>query len=314
MPCAGTSSRPAGTSGCSGTWAGGARPGRYDERRPEGPGRHRGPWYLASMSIDRTTAVILAAGVARRLAPLTDRTQKSLLRVGGRPILARMLDALAAVDVPRAIIVVGHCADQVATLTAAAPAGMRVECLHNPDYARGSAISLLAARETIARGSTLIMDADVVFPREFLRRLVGATAENALLIDRGFRDTGEEVKLYTQGERVIALGKKIVPEAWDTVGEGVGFFKCGAEAGRDLVGLLDLVIRDNGGLSEYEDALHLLLGQRPVHAVDITGLPWTEVDFVEDLLRADAEVFPEIARIEGAEWARAQGPGGAGPR
>ena len=45
------------------------------------------------------TAIILAAGVARRLAPLTDHTQKSLLPVGGRAILAWMLEALHAVAV-----------------------------------------------------------------------------------------------------------------------------------------------------------------------------------------------------------------------
>ena len=59
------------------------------------------------------TAIILAAGVARRLAPLTDHTQKSLLPVGGRAILARMLEALHAVGVRHVVVVVGHCADQV---------------------------------------------------------------------------------------------------------------------------------------------------------------------------------------------------------
>jgi MurNAc alpha-1-phosphate uridylyltransferase len=52
------------------------------------------------------TAIILAAGVARRLAPLTDHTQKSLLPVGGRAILAHMLDALHAVGVRHVVIVV----------------------------------------------------------------------------------------------------------------------------------------------------------------------------------------------------------------
>jgi choline kinase len=250
--------------------------------------------------MDLPTAVILAAGVARRLAPLTDRTQKSLLPVGGRPMMARMLDALAVVGVRRVLVVVGHCADQVAALTGAAPPGMTVQCLYNPDYAKGSAISLHTARDTLMAGSTLIMDADVVFPREFLMRLVAAPAPSALLIDRGFHDTGEEVKLYTQGERVIALGKKVVPETWDTVGEGVGFFKCGAEAGADLVRLLEQTMAASDGLCEYEDALHLLLSGQEVRAVDVTGLPWTEVDFAEDLRRADAEVLPKIEQIEGA--------------
>jgi choline kinase len=245
------------------------------------------------------TAVILAAGVARRLAPLTDHTQKSLLPVAGRAILARMLEALHAVGVRRAVLIVGHCADQVRALVASAPPGMTVECVHNPAYQKGSVLSLLTARDVILRESTLIMDADVVFPREFLRRLVASPAPNALLIDRSFADTGEEVKIYTQGDRVIALGKKVTPATWDLVGEGIGFFKCGAEAGPDLVRLLEHVSDESQGLCEYEDALHLIVSRQRVAAVDVTGLPWTEVDFVEDLRRADAQVFPQIARLEG---------------
>ena len=244
------------------------------------------------------TAIILAAGVARRLAPLTDHTQKSLLPVGGRAILARMLEALHAVGVPRVAIVVGHCADQVAALAVTAPRGLTVECVHNPAYQKGSSLSLYCARDVMVREPTLVMDADVVFPRELLRRLVRSTAENALLIDRGFADTGEEVKLYTQGDRIIALGKKVVPKAWEHVGEGIGFFKCGVEAGADFVRLLEQVIAASDGLCEYEDALHPLVGRHHVQAVDVTGLPWTEVDFAEDLRRAEAEVFPAIALLE----------------
>ncbi len=243
------------------------------------------------------TAVILAAGVARRLAPLTDHTQKSLLPVGGRAMLAWMLEALHAVGVRRVVIVVGHCADQVEALAATAPRGLSIQCVFNPAYQKGSALSLYCARDVMVREPTLIMDADVVFPREFLRRLVGSAAANALLIDLSFADTGEEVMIYTQREQVIALGKKVIPKAWDRVGEGIGFFKCGAEAGPELVRLLEHVIAESHGLCEYEDALHLLVSRQPVQAVDVTGLPWTEVDFVEDLRRAQTEVFPEIARL-----------------
>lgn len=245
------------------------------------------------------TAIILAAGVARRLAPLTDHTQKSLLPVGGRAILARMLEALHAAGVRRAAIVVGHCADQVRVVASGAPAGMTIECIHNPAYQKGSSLSLYCARDLIAREPTLIMDADVVFPREFLRRLIAARAEHAFLIDEGFADTGEEVKIYVQDGRVIALGKKVVPRAWDRVGEGIGFFKCGQGAGRELISLLEQVIEDSQGSCEYEDALHLLVDRQRVEAMGVTGLPWTEVDFVEDLHRAQTVIFPAIAKLEG---------------
>ena len=244
-----------------------------------------------------TTAVILVAGRAQRLAPLTDRTHKALLPVGGRPMLTWMLEALHAVGVRRAVLVVGHCATQVLAVAGRAPAGMTIDAVHNADYARGSSLSLYAVRDVLS-GPTLIMDADVVFPREFLRRLLRSAEPNALLIDEGFQDTGEEVKVYVKDGRVIALGKKVVPESWDFAGEGIGFFKCGPRAGAILPGLLEQVIADSGGACEYEDALHLLVSRERVGAIGIAGLPWTEVDFVEDLHRARVEIFPRIARLD----------------
>jgi len=245
------------------------------------------------------TAIILVAGVARRLAPFTDTTHKALLPVGGRPILARMLEALAWCGVRRAVLVVGHCADQVRRLAGDRVGRMAVEYVLNPDYTRGSVLSLYAARHHL-REPALVMDADVLFPREFLHRLLAAPAPSALLLDRGFTDTGEEVKLYTRGDRVIALGKKVVPEAWDVVGEGVGFFKCGAEAGPAVVRYLERVIDDGQGMNEYEDALHLLVGSHHVGWIDVSGLAWTEIDFAEDLRRAETDVLPHVLRLDGA--------------
>jgi choline kinase len=243
-------------------------------------------------------AILLAAGVARRLAPFSDRTHKCLLPVGDRPLLTRMLGALASVGIAETVLVIGHCADQVRAVAGTHRGAMRIGYVENPDYAGGSALSLHAARAHLSE-PVLIMDADVLFPREFLRRLVSVPTPSAFLIDRGFQDTGEEVKLYTRGDRVIALGKKIVPEAWEQIGEGVGFFKCGAEAGPELIRRLEQVIREGNGLNEYEDALHLLVADRHAGWVDITGLPWTEIDFAEDLRRAREDVLPQVARLDG---------------
>ena len=245
-------------------------------------------------------AVILAAGVARRLAPLTDKTHKALLPVGGKPVLARMLAVLADSGIRETVIVVGHCADQVRALAGNRLGRMAIRYVDNPEYTKGSILSLYAARAHLAEPA-LVMDADVLFPRELLRRLLAVPAPSALLVDRGFADTGEEVKLYTRGERVIGLGKKVVPAAWESVGEGIGFFKCGAQAGPALVGALEQVIAANGELTEYEDALHVLLQRVHVGWVDVTGLPWTEIDFAEDLRYAEDEVLPRVVRVDADE-------------
>jgi len=239
-------------------------------------------------------AVILAAGVARRLAPLTDRTQKCLLPIGGRSLLDRMLESLAKNRVGETVVVVGHCQDQVRAAAGARRGDMQVRFIENPDYQKGSILSLWAAREELIGDTTLVMDADVLFPDVFLERLITAPAPSALLLDRGFTDTGEEVKLYGLGDRVIALGKKFVPEKWDVIGEGVGFFKCGPAHAAEYLRLLEGSIVETGGVNEYEDALHRLLASVPVGWVDVTGLPWTEVDFVEDVRRAETQVLPLI--------------------
>lgn len=246
-----------------------------------------------------TRAIVLAAGVARRLAPLTDRTNKCLLPVGGRPLLDRMLSALAAVGVTETTLVGGHCADQVRALAGERFAGMPIRYIDNPDYRRGSVLSLYAARDVLTSGPALVMDADVLFPREFLRRLLTAPAHCAVLVDRGFADTGEEQKAYTHAGRVVTLSKKAVPPSWDAVGENVGFFRTD-DAGTDLVALLEKVIREGTGLDEYEEGINLLMQRHQVQPVDVTGLAWTEIDFVEDLRRAEADVLPHVAALDGA--------------
>ena len=157
-----------------------------------------------------------------------------------------MLDALHAAGVRRSVLVVGHCADQVRAEAARAPEGMAIEFVHNPDYAKGSALSLYAARDVL-RGPRSSWTPTSCSRASFSSASLRSPEPNAFLIDEEFQDTGEEVKIYVQAGRVIALGKKVVPEAWDLVGEGIGFLKCGPEAGRALVALLEQVIAESDG-------------------------------------------------------------------
>jgi NDP-sugar pyrophosphorylase family protein len=76
--------------------------------------------------------------VARRLAPLTDATHKCLLPVGARPLLARMLDALAAAGISETILVVGHCADQIRALAGTRAGTMAIRYVENPDLVAGA--------------------------------------------------------------------------------------------------------------------------------------------------------------------------------
>lgn len=240
-------------------------------------------------------AIILAAGVGRRLAPLTDAVPKCLIPVGGRSLLERMLEAVEAAGIGEALVVVGHCQAQIRGRLGPGFGTLSIRYSENPDYTKGSLLSLRCAREAM-QDDFLVMDADVLFAPELLTRLVDSPTPSALLLDQGFIDTGEEVKLYARGPRVVAMGKKITPPGHDVVGEGVGFLKCGASHAPTLLACLDEVRREAGDGAEYEDALDRFLRLVPVGWVDVAGLPWTEIDFPEDLSRAGREILP---RIEG---------------
>ena len=237
-------------------------------------------------------AIILAAGVGKRLWPLTQHRPKCLIELGGRTLLARYLDALAGAGIRQAVMVVGYKQDMIRAAVAAESRGVEVRYLVNEQYQRGSISSLWLAR-TELDNDVLIMDADVLFHREILRRLITSTWPSALLLDETVKQTTEECMVVVRGGRVVALTKGM-PERYDFAGEGVGFLKV-RRADTDalinsLKGHADRCQLD----MEYEDALLHFFGAVRVGHEKIGGLPWIEIDFPEDVTRAERDILPKL--------------------
>jgi len=237
-------------------------------------------------------AIILAAGVGKRLWSLTQHRPKCLIELGGRTLLARYLDALAWVGIRKAVVVVGYKQDMIRSAVAADSRGVDVRYLVNEHYLRGSMSSLWLAR-TELDDDVLIMDADVLFDREILRRLVTSTWPTALLMDETVKQMTEECMVVVRGGRVIALTKRM-PERYDFAGEGVGFLKV-KQADTDALIISLKGHADRGELDmEYEDALLEFFGAVRVGHEKIGGLPWIEIDFPEDVARAEREILPKL--------------------
>jgi NDP-sugar pyrophosphorylase family protein len=128
-------------------------------------------------------AMILAAGAGTRLRPLTDRTPKALVEVGGRPLLAHVLGRLAAAGVERIVVNTHAHADQVRTfLDGGAPAGVEVVLSPEPDGPYDTGGGLLAAAPLFHRdGPILLHNVDVLsdIPLERLLEAHRAAAEHA---------------------------------------------------------------------------------------------------------------------------------------
>jgi choline kinase len=237
-------------------------------------------------------AVILAAGVGKRLWEVTQHRPKCLIEIGGRSLLRRYLESLASVGIRRAEIVVGYKQEMIRAAVEQDACGINVKFLFNEQFHRGSISSLWIAR-TALDDDTIVMDADVLFHQEILRRLVSSPSENALLMDETVKQTGEECMVVVAGSRVVALTKNM-PEQYDFAGEGVGFLRVRHADTPHVVSSLRGYIDRGSWDREYEDALLQYFKDVRVGYERIGGLPWTEIDFIEDIRKAELEVSPRL--------------------
>jgi choline kinase len=244
-------------------------------------------------------AIILAAGRGKRLDEYNaEGHPKCLMEFGGRSLLARHLDLLFRFGVQSVDLVVGHEArliiDHVATLDSRPDVAYHF----NPRYELGSVLSLWAAEETLtAGGEVLVMDADVLYHPAILQRLIHSSVENCFLLDRDFEPGDEPVKIALHEDRMVDFRKQLPDELeYDGVGESVGFFKFGGKASACINDECARFEAEGLADAPHEEALRNVLLSCPLAFgyEDVTGLPWIEIDFPEDVKRAAEVILPAI--------------------
>ena len=244
-------------------------------------------------------AIILAAGRGSRLAEHNpEGLPKCLLRFGGQSLLERHLDLLFRLNIPTVDLVVGYEADRIIDHVGRLDSRPDVAFHYNPRFEQGSVISLRAASDAMTSGEeVLLMDADVLYHPGILRRLTETRHPNCYLLDRDFAPGDEPVKIALQAGRMVDFRKRLPAGLkYDDVGESVGFFRfdpaCAARIAAECERFNDEGLAD----MPHEEALrNVLLEQPGQFAVeDITGLPWIEIDFPEDVEKARTEILAAI--------------------
>lgn len=242
-------------------------------------------------------AVILAAGIGQRLGGDGGDPPKALLRFGGRTLLARHIEILRSRGVEEIVVITGHQAERIAGEIAALGAGDFVRTAFNPQFREGSVVSLWSGRAALAwGGDVLLMDADVLYDPRIMDRLLASRHRNCLLMDRDFEPGDEPVKLCLRAGQPVEFRKKVAG-TYDVWGESVGFFRFESAIAEELVAAAGRYV-DGGRRNEpYEEPLRdVLLASPPGRfgIEDITGLPWVEIDFPEDVRRAKDAILPRL--------------------
>ena len=234
-------------------------------------------------------AIILAAGVGSRIRPLTDNCPKSLLKINGKTILEMMLSHIQACGINEVVFVLGYLQDQIKDYVKTQFPDLIVQFITNEKYeVTNTGYSLMLTKDFVQDSTFIKFDADVVFDINILKMLLASEYDNCLCIDKNINLDAEEIKVIIKDDnRVVKASKTVNPV--DAIGESIGIEKISGETACTLFNELELMMKDEQYHQEYYEAAYERLIEKdiPFHALDISGLKWTEIDTQEDFMLAE---------------------------
>ena len=235
-------------------------------------------------------AVILAAGVGSRIRPLTDNCPKSLLMINGKTILEMMISHIQKCGISEIVFVLGYLQDQIKDYVKTQFPDLVAHYITNKKYKEtNTGYSLLLTKDLVQNSTFIKFDADVVFDISILKNLIDSEHDNCLCIDKNINLDAEEIKVIIREEnRVVKASRTVNPE--DAIGESIGIEKISPEAAHALFSELEIMMKDEQYNQEYYEAAYERIIEKdvPFHALDISGLKWTEIDTKEDFLTAES--------------------------
>jgi choline kinase len=232
-------------------------------------------------------AIILSAGQGSRLGHLTTDRPKCLIDFGGRSLLDRQLDTLAANGVGEAVVVTGFHDELAQAAIAQRAGGPRVRTIYNPFYKVADNLgSLYIAREEL-EGDCLVWNGDTLVSDSLMHRVVSNSQPGiCVTIDRKDSYDEDDMKVVVDDEgRLHAIGKRL--PMGNINAESIGllaFREGGAQQFRDAI---EGAIRTPEGTTIwYLRVIHQIAQKADVWTLDISGEEWGEVDFPPDVERA----------------------------
>ena len=232
-------------------------------------------------------AIVLAAGFGTRLMQVSNGDPKPLIELHGKPLLAHVLECLAAAGICEAVVVGGYHADLIQDqISAFAPTGMSVSVLNNPRPEDGNGSSFIIGAEQVAGEPFLVTMSDHLATPEIIRRLVddsAGIAVNKLAVDFGAWvpaqvDDATRVLVDDSG-RIVRIGKDL--ETFNGVDTGFFVFR------PDVLDLARALFVGPCPFELSDLARNLASSPRGLFAVDVSGIPWLDIDRPRDYEFAD---------------------------
>lgn len=253
--------------------------------------------------------------MGRRLGELTNDNTKCMLEVNGTRLINRTLDAIAAVGIKRAILVVGYKAENVKKWVGQSYNGIEIVYVENPIYDQTNNIySLFLAKEHLLSDDTILLESDLIFEPCVLSRIIDEPYPNLALVDK--YESWMDGTVVTLDER-LKIKSFFTKEEFrysdiDSYYKTVNIYKFSREFSEThYVPFLEAYCHALGRNVYYEQVLKVitLLDDSPLKALPLSGEKWYEIDDIQDLdiassifARSDEERYRAVSSRFGGFW------------
>jgi len=259
-------------------------------------------------------AMILAAGMGKRLGELTKNCTKSMVRVNGITLMERMLDQLDKLSLSKIIIVIGFEGEKLKSFIEELGVQTKIEFIENPIYYKTNNIySLFLGREHLMKEDTILLESDLIFEEGLLKKLVDETEGSLVLVDK-FKSWMDGTCVTLDGENKIRRFVSKREFDYTEINEyykTVNIYRFKKEFSEfHYVPFLEAYCKALGNNEYYEQVLKVvtLLDSPGIKALSLTGEKWYEIDDVADLDVAESmfsegkEMAEKIHRRYGGYW------------
>ncbi len=238
-------------------------------------------------------ALILAAGMGKRLGELTQHNTKCMIKIHSVTIIERMLQQLTLFSINRIILVVGYEGDKVRQLVGNSFSNIPIVYVENPIYDRTNNIySLSLAKEYLLEDETLLLESDLIFSTEIISRLLANPYPNLAVVAKyqSWMD-GTVVTLDDNDNILNFITKKAFNyQHIKSYFKTVNIYKFSREFSTHIyVPFLNAYSTALGNNEYYEQVLRVisLLDIQDLKAMRLNGEKWYEIDDLQDLNNAE---------------------------
>jgi len=226
-------------------------------------------------------AIILAAGLGKRIPKYSALRPKAMLKINGKSIIQHQIELFNKHGIKDIAVVVGY----KHNLLRKALKLWKISYVFNPFYESTNNLGSFWFALNHQHADFILANGDTVFEEEILARLLKTPGHVVLPIDR--KKCGEEeMKVKLKKGNVVEINKTMPPSS--AYGEFIGIAKFNGKGVSGIKSVAHQIMENKEFNTFYELAIQKFIDQNlaKVKAVDITGLKWNEIDFEEDYIRA----------------------------